>query len=254
MVPERLRNRDLLARDVYELPVLHVPDDREHELHLLVGKDEAFLRQVGHLLLCQGAHVAVHPADPWVGGMDRLAACDGSNGLSDLADADDPLRNAPDRLLLGERVDLRLRPRDVKVWEDQDVVQGDAVEAVRGMENDPQELCVRGDLAAYRGLHGPDARQAVGDGTDTTDPRGNLRDLVHSFTYGELLNTPDGGDGEPVSSFDDPLIIHLQGELGVAFMSRGWRDLYNFRNGIASFSIRCSSGCTVVKALSVRLL
>jgi hypothetical protein len=39
----------------------------------------------------------------------------------------------------------------------------------------------------------------------------------------------------------------------VAFMSRGWRDLYNFRNGIASFSIRCSSGCTVVKALSVRL-
>jgi hypothetical protein len=72
-------------------------------------------------------------------------------------------------------------------------------------------------------------------------------------TYGELLNTPDRGDGEPVSSLDDPLIIHLQGELGVAFMSRGWRDLYNFRNGIASFSIRCSSGCTVVKALSVRL-
>jgi len=253
VVAERLGNRDLLARNVGELPVLHVPDDLEHELHLLVGKDEAFLRQVGHLLLCPVAHVSVHPADPRVGGVDRLAACDGSNGLPDLADADDPRRNAPERLLLGERVDLRFRPWDVKVREDQDVVQGDAVEAVCGMENDPQELCVHWDLAADRGLHGLDARQAVGDGTYTAYPRGNLRDLVHRLTYGELLNTPDRGDGEPVSSLDDTLIIHLQGELGVAFMSSGWGDLYNFRNGIASFSIRCSSGCTVVKALSVRL-
>lgn len=108
-------------------------------------------------------------------------------------------------------------------------MQGDAVGAVSSMENDPQELCVRGDLAVDRGLHGLDARQAMGDGTDTADPRGNLRDLVHRLTYGEFLNTPDRGDGKPVSSFDYTLIIHLQGELGVAFMSRGWRDLYNFR-------------------------
>jgi hypothetical protein len=39
----------------------------------------------------------------------------------------------------------------------------------------------------------------------------------------------------------------------VAFMSRGWRDFYNFRQWYASFSIRCNSGCTVVKALSVLL-
>ena len=128
-----------------------------------------------------------------------------------------------------------------------------AVEAVCGMENDPQELCILGDLAADRSLHGLDARQGVGDGTDTADPRGNLRDLFHRLTYGELLNTPYRGDGEPVSSLDDTLIIYLQGELGVAFMSRGWRDFYNFRQWYASFSIRCSSGCTVVKALSVRL-
>ena len=108
-------------------------------------------------------------------------------------------------------------------------MQGVAVGAVRGVENDPQELCVRWDLAAYRGFHCLDARQAVNDGTDTTNPRGNLRDLVHCLTYGELLNTPNRGDGEPVSSLDYTLIIHLQGELGVAFMSRGWRDFYNFR-------------------------
>ena len=240
MVPKRLGDRDLLARDVCEPPVLHVPDDIEHELHLLVGKDETFLSQVGHLLLCQGAHVVVHPADPRVGGMDSLAACDGSNCLSDLADAEDPLHNAPEWLLLSERGDLRLRSRDVKVREDQDVVQGDAVEAVCGMENDPQELCVLGDLAADRSLHGLGARQGVGDGTDTADPRGNLRDLVHRLTYGELLNTPDRGDGEPVSSLDDTLIIYLHGELGVAFMSRGWRDFYNFRQWYASFSIRYS--------------
>ncbi len=233
MVPERLGNLDLLACDVGELPVLHVFDDLEHEFHLLVGKDEAFLRQVGHLLLCPWAHVAVHPTNPWVGGVNRLAACNGSNGLSDLADAEDPLRNAPERLLLGERVDLRLRPRDVKVREDQDVVQGMAVGAVSGMENDPQELCVRGDLAANRGLHSLNARKAVGNGTNTADPRGNLRDLVHRLTYGELLNTSYRGDREPVSSLDDTLIIHLQGELGVAFMSRGWRDLYNFRQRLS---------------------
>ncbi len=229
MVPEHLGNRDLLARDIGEFPVLHVLDDREHELHLLVGKDEAFLRKVGHFLLCQVAYVAVHPADPRVRRVDSLSACDGSNGLSDLADADDPRCNAPDRLLLAERVDLRLRPRYVKVREDKDVVQGDAVEAVRSMENDPQELCIRWDLAADRGLHGLDARQTVGDGTYTADPRSDLRDLVHRLTYGELLNTPNRCDGEPVSSLDDALIIHLQGELGVAFVSRGWRDLYNFR-------------------------
>jgi hypothetical protein len=243
----------LLTRDFGEPPVLHVPDDIEHEFHLLVGKDKAFLRQVGHLQLCQRTYVAVHPADSRVGGVDRLAACDGSDGLCDLADADDPRSNAPERLLLAERGDLRLRPRDVKVREDQDVVQGVAVEAVRGMENDPQELCIRGDLAADRGLHSLRARQGVGDRTDTADPRGNLRDLFHRLPYGELLNTPDRGDGEPVSSLDDTLIIYLHGELGVAFMSRGWRDLYNFRQWYASFSIRCSSGCTVVKALSVRL-
>ena len=193
MVPECLGNRDLLACDFGELTVLHVPDDLEHEFHLLVGKDEALFRQVSHLLLCQGAHVAVHPANPRVGGVDRLAACDGSNGLSDLADADDPRCNAPDRLFLGKRIDLRLRPRNVKVREDQDVVQGDAVEAVRGIENDPQELCVRGDLAANRGLHSLDARQGMGDGTNTADSRGNLWDLFHCLTYGELLNTPDRG-------------------------------------------------------------
>src|ERR1035437_4270410 len=119
------------------------------------------------------------------------------------------------------------------------------------MENDSQELCVRGYLTADRGFHGLDARQAMGDRTDTADPRSNLRDLVHRLTYGELLNTPDRGDGKPIPPLDYTLIIHLQGELGVAFMSRGWRDLYNFRNSIASFSIRCSSSCTVVKALSV---
>ncbi|WP_269851757.1 hypothetical protein [Methanosarcina horonobensis] len=68
----------------------------------------------------------------------------------------------------------------------------------------------------------------MGDRTDTADPRGNLRNLVHRLTYSELLNTPDRGDGEPVSSLDDTLVIHLQSELGMAFMSRGWRDLYDF--------------------------
>ena len=103
------------------------------------------------------------------------------------------------------------------------------------MENDPQELCVRGDLTADRGLHCLDACQGVGDGTDTTDPRGNLWDLVHRLTYGKFLNTPDRGDREPISLLDDTLIIHLQGKLGMAFMSRGWRNLNNFCNGIASF-------------------
>jgi hypothetical protein len=160
--------------------------------------------------------------------VNRLAASDGSNGLPDLTDAEDPRRNTPKRLLLGERVDLRFRPRDIKVREDQDVMQSVAMGAVSSMENDPQELCIHWDLAANRGLHGLDARQAVGDGTDTADPRSDLRNLVHRLTYGEFLNTPNRGDGEPVSSLDDTLIIYLQSELGVAFMSRGWRDLYNF--------------------------
>ena len=123
--------------------------------------------------------------------------------------------------------------------------------AVRGVENYPQEFSIRGDLAANRGLHSLDACQGVGYGTDTADPRSDLRDLFHRLTYGEFLNTPDRGDGEPVSSLDNTLIIHLHGKLRMAFMSRGWRDFYNFRQLYASFSIQCYSGGTVDKALPV---
>ena len=68
MVSKCFGNRDLFASDLSILPILHIPDNLEHELHLLTGKDEPFLRQVSHLLLCQGAHISVHPTYPWVGG------------------------------------------------------------------------------------------------------------------------------------------------------------------------------------------
>ena len=129
------------------------------------------------------------------------------------AKADNPCRNASDRFLLGENVEFLFRPRDVKIRKDQDVVQGDAMKAVRGVENYPQEFSIRGDLAANRSLHSLDACQGVGYGTDTADPRSDLRDLFHRLTYGEFLNTPDRGDGEPVSSLDNTLIIHLHGKL-----------------------------------------
>ena len=229
MIPERFWNRDILASHSNVFTVLHVPDNIEHKFHLLVDKNKAFFCQVSYFLLCPRTHILVHPSDSGVGGVDCLAACDSCNGLCDFTDAEDSCRNAPERLLFRERVDLRLRPGDIKVREYQDVVQGDAVQAVCGMKNYPQKFCILGDLAADRRLHCLDARQTVGDGTDSADPRGNLRDLFHRLAYGELLNTPDRGDREPVSSLDYTLIVHLQGKLGVPFMSRGWRDLYNFR-------------------------
>lgn len=49
--------------------------------------------------------------------MDGFATDDLADGLADLTDPLDPEGNAPDRLFLGERVDLRVSPRDVHVRE-----------------------------------------------------------------------------------------------------------------------------------------
>ncbi len=108
MIPEVVRDRDLDAADHGGAALLEVLEDRDHEFHVVLGEEAAFLCEIIDLCLCPWGDVGVHSADTRVARVDGLTADDLADGLSNFTESLDPEGNAPDRFFLGERVDLRI--------------------------------------------------------------------------------------------------------------------------------------------------
>jgi len=194
-----------------------------------VGEDESFLREIIHLGLGLLGAVAVHTTDTGVSRVDAVAAGDLANGLSNLTEALDALCNGAHRLFCRERVDLGLSARDIVIGQEQDVVQCNAVTPVCELKNVTEHQCILGDLALDGCFHRFGGRKVVGNRTDTADARCNLWYLFGGLANGKLLDAPHWSDGTPVACLNDALIVNLQDKLGVSLVSRGWGNLYDFR-------------------------
>ncbi len=117
VVAEVVGDRHFDAADFGPVTLLVVPEDRDHELHLLLGENPGLFREIIDLGLCTWGDVGVHTTDAGVARVDGFPTDDLADGLADLTDPLDPESNAPDRFFLGERVDLRIGPGDVHVRE-----------------------------------------------------------------------------------------------------------------------------------------
>ena len=184
--------------------------------------------------------VAVHTTDTGVPRVDAVATGDLADGLADLTESLDPLCNRAHRLFCRERVDLGLGARDIEVGQDQDIVQCNAVTAVRELKDVTEHQCVLGDLALDGCFHCFSTREVVGYRTDTTDTGRDLGDLLGGLTYGKFLNAPHRGNGTPVTRLDDACVVNLQDQLGVSLMSCGW--------GMATYVLLTGASPSIVRA------
>ena len=111
--------------------LLVIAQDAIMRVHLGLCKGESFLCKIVHLVLCLLGAVAVHATNTGVSRVDAVASSDLANSLANFTESLDALCNGAHRLLCRERVNFHLSPREVKIGQDENVMQCNAVQPVR---------------------------------------------------------------------------------------------------------------------------